>query len=329
MDQVKIGKAIKTLRLKLGYTQRDLADHLNVTDKAVSKWERGLGVPDISIVTALTDLLNIDADNLLDGNITFLEREWKGVIFADCFHAEFSADSLLYDKPIVYLYISLFLLVGIREITICSGDQTRNAFQNILDDGSGLGIHLVYQNETDPIWESNLMVLEDSIFLYGTNLTKCFQKAMSRDCGITELVIPNLSGNFRSNGTSKDKNLISHVATQEPSYEKLPLWFIRSDIAGEAEHWASLRNLRKTKENHVLYLGKGMVTRELRTYADLLETAGFVRFLQNNTGYYVYQPEEIAWRRGLISGEQMLAFAKGDPERERYLKRLLFDSEKK
>ena len=74
MDPVKIGTAIKTLRIQEGYTQQDLADSLGVSGQAVSKWERGLSVPDISIVMKLSDLLNVDVDNLLEGNISFLEK---------------------------------------------------------------------------------------------------------------------------------------------------------------------------------------------------------------------------------------------------------------
>ena len=69
MDAVKVGKAIKTLRLIEGYTQHQLAVTMGVTDQAVSKWERGLSIPDVSIVTKLSDLLNIDVDTLLEGNI--------------------------------------------------------------------------------------------------------------------------------------------------------------------------------------------------------------------------------------------------------------------
>ncbi len=54
MEPVKIGNAIKTLRLQAGYTQHALADVLGVTDQAVSKWERGLSVPDVSIITKLS-----------------------------------------------------------------------------------------------------------------------------------------------------------------------------------------------------------------------------------------------------------------------------------
>lgn len=67
MDAKKVGKSIKVLRKRIGYTQHDLANTLGVTDKAVSKWERGLSVPDIGIITELSLTLNCDVDNLLQG----------------------------------------------------------------------------------------------------------------------------------------------------------------------------------------------------------------------------------------------------------------------
>ena len=73
MDAKRVGFAIKTLRIKLGYTQHQLADCLSVTDKAVSKWERGLSVSDISIVPLLSDILNADIVNF--GLAATLARE--------------------------------------------------------------------------------------------------------------------------------------------------------------------------------------------------------------------------------------------------------------
>ena len=65
MNAEKICIAIKTLRKRKNLTQHQLADKLGVTDKAVSKWERGLGTPDISILNKLALILDIDTDNLL------------------------------------------------------------------------------------------------------------------------------------------------------------------------------------------------------------------------------------------------------------------------
>ena len=69
MDQIKAGQLIRRLRTEKKLTQKQLADALNVSDKAVSKWERGLGFPDVSLLRELSDVLGINAEKLLDGQL--------------------------------------------------------------------------------------------------------------------------------------------------------------------------------------------------------------------------------------------------------------------
>ena len=67
MDVIKIGKFICEKRRCLNMTQSDLANKLHITDKAVSKWERGLSLPDISILIPLSEILNVSLYDLLKG----------------------------------------------------------------------------------------------------------------------------------------------------------------------------------------------------------------------------------------------------------------------
>ena len=69
MDQEKVGRIIKTLRKDRGMTQIELALCLNVTDRAVSKWERGLGCPDISLLTRLSEIFSVDIGSIIDGDM--------------------------------------------------------------------------------------------------------------------------------------------------------------------------------------------------------------------------------------------------------------------
>lgn len=69
MDQIKTGKIIKKLRLDAGLTQVKLAEKLSVTDKAVSRWERGIGLPDHGLLKELSDILKIDMSSLLQGEL--------------------------------------------------------------------------------------------------------------------------------------------------------------------------------------------------------------------------------------------------------------------
>ena len=69
MNQVKTGRLIRTMRTKLGLTQLALAEQLGVSDKAVSKWERGGGAPDISLLPLLSQALGVDTEALLRGDL--------------------------------------------------------------------------------------------------------------------------------------------------------------------------------------------------------------------------------------------------------------------
>ena len=75
MDQIKIGKFISECRRQQGFTQMQLSEKLGITDKAVSKWERGIAMPDTSIMLALCELLGISVNELLCGEKIMSENE--------------------------------------------------------------------------------------------------------------------------------------------------------------------------------------------------------------------------------------------------------------
>ena len=77
MDQIKIGKFIAVCRKQKGLTQMQLAEKLNITDKAISKWERGIAMPDSSIMLALCDILGISVNELLSGEKINMENNPK------------------------------------------------------------------------------------------------------------------------------------------------------------------------------------------------------------------------------------------------------------
>ncbi len=74
MDQLKIGKFIAECRKKVNLTQMQLAEKLGITDKAISKWERGIAMPDSSIMLELCDILNISVNDLLCGEVVTMDN---------------------------------------------------------------------------------------------------------------------------------------------------------------------------------------------------------------------------------------------------------------
>ena len=87
MDCAKIGSMIRMLRREREMTQRQLAERMNISDKTVSKWERGLGLPDISVLAQLSEILGVGMDKLLSGTLTentFVEGNMKKSRFYVC-----------------------------------------------------------------------------------------------------------------------------------------------------------------------------------------------------------------------------------------------------
>ena len=82
MDAKKIGKFIYQIRTEKRMTQKELAEQINVTDKAVSKWENGEGCPDVSLLPVLSKVLNVEILDLLEGNLP-LENTSKKIYFYD------------------------------------------------------------------------------------------------------------------------------------------------------------------------------------------------------------------------------------------------------
>ncbi len=98
MDQIKTGKLIRLLRRKQGITQLELAEKIGVSDKAVSKWERGCGAPDISILPRLSTALGIDTEALLKGDLEENDmsngnmKRMKFFVCPDCGNLLFATD---------------------------------------------------------------------------------------------------------------------------------------------------------------------------------------------------------------------------------------------
>lgn len=70
MDCTKVGELIRCLRQEKGLTQKQLADTMHLSDKTVSKWERGLGCPDVSLLADLSDILGVNVEDILDGELS-------------------------------------------------------------------------------------------------------------------------------------------------------------------------------------------------------------------------------------------------------------------
>ena len=277
MDVIKIGAAIKMLRIRAGYTQKEIAECLHVTDKAVSKWERGLSLPDITLITQLSIILNCDVDQLLG-------------IFSG---------TEIYDKPLVYYFLCYFMLAGINRIYITCSESDCRYLEHKIGNGLSFGINLKYLSQDDmiPPADRDTMVVYDNPFLYGPNLTKYFHRAMSRKNGISVLTISEVGSPSFIMCSSNQERSVQRPEKNENRQYCVPITFFPK---GYCLHLKDYRNIWNLDPLYVEPMGNGMICYPVLDSDAVLDTACFVRYLSTRMGKMIYSPEEIAYKRGFI-----------------------------
>ena len=321
MDVSKVGKAIALLRKRAGFTQKDLADRIGISDKAVSKWERGLGLPDVSILTRLSILLDTDPESLLAGDVFHHEEEWAGLLYLDENPFGIFSGSILFDKPLVYYLLGCFLLVGIRNIVIvCSNDDAK-FITELLGDGSKLGIHirilLPGSRVFFPASIKKTMVFFGKEFIYGVDQTRFFKRAMVGGNQFTIMALPKKGTNYERaffNDTKRiiDANCNDIVKTQY-EYCYLPIFFCKSELVASASTTKDIRRIvdfhLRQRDAFVEVLDRGFIDIPIDDWGSLHEASSIVEIIQRQCGMHIYCVEEIAWRRGMITIDQLSGLA--------------------
>ena len=269
------GNIISELRKEAGYTQKTLANALHITDKAVSKWERGLSLPDVSLLPKLSLLLGADLALLLAPVSNHPNEGWKGLI--DLRKYEIPLDQVVYDKPLVYYVLSHYLLSGVREISFLCSDRNKHYLEQPLFTRFGFSFSFPSLDNLSAIESQSLMITNRPVFLFGSDLTRHFQGAM-----VSESLV----------------KLVPESA--EPAFLFCPaeygfMYFKNPDY---------LNASAATKT-----LGRGMVCIELMSPDTLYEAASFVKIYQKNSGMLIGSLEEIAFNKGIISAEEVSTIA--------------------
>lgn len=244
----------------------------------------------------------------------------------------------VYDKPMVYYPLTTLMLAGIRDILIISTPADLPAFKTLLGDGAQWGISLSYAVQPRPeglaqaflIGEDflqdscSVLILGDNIF-YGHGLTSKLEKAASRQEGATifgyRVKDPRRFGVVSFDEHGKANTLEEKPEKPKSSYAVVGLYFYDSTVIEKAKRLRpSPRNELEITDLNRLYLQEEMLRVDLLhrgfawldtgTYDSLLDASNFIGTLQNRQGLMVACPEEIAWRKGMISREQLTALAK-------------------
>lgn len=254
------GNLIAELRREAGFTQKSLAEALHITDKAVSKWERGLSLPDVALLPRLSLLLGADMALLLAPEGTHAHEGWCGLIDLRSYHVDLS--QIVYDKPLVYFLLSHFLLSNIREICILCSQKDRLYLQS--DTFTQLGFRFFFDAECCK--NRNLMILRRPCFLFGSDLTRLFQGAMLSE-SVVKLVPEGIEAPF-----------LFCPAEYFPIYQKNP---------GYLDEIAATRTL-----------GRGMVCIDMTDTDSRFDVANFIRMYQKSSGLSIADLDEIARAKG-------------------------------
>jgi glucose-1-phosphate thymidylyltransferase len=244
----------------------------------------------------------------------------------------------LYDKPLIYYPLSVLMLAGIREILVISSPDYLPLYQKLLGDGSRLGVQFEYQIQAKPrgiadafivgeefIGKGNVcLVLGDNVF-FGQGFSQILQEAAKLKEGAIIFAYP--VKNPRDFGVVEfDENFNAISVEEKPekpksNYAVPGLYFydnrvveiaksIKPSWRGELEITDVNKEYLKMGKLKVIPLGRGFAWLDTGTPESFLEAANFVATIQKRQGFYIACLEEIAYRMGFISKEQLLELGK-------------------
>lgn len=241
----------------------------------------------------------------------------------------------IYDKPLIYYPLSILLLAGIREILIISTPEDTPVYEKLLGDGKQIGISLSYKVQDTPRGladafilgeefigdDSVCLILGDNVF-YGPNMTRILHAAMENKVGATifgyPVKDPRAFGVVEFDENNKVISIEEKPAQPKSEYAVPGLYFydnrvveiaknVKPSARGEIEITAVNNAYLESNELNVVLLGRGMAWLDTGTPDGMLKASTFVQTVQECQGFYVSCIEEIAWRRGFITTEQLKA----------------------
>jgi glucose-1-phosphate thymidylyltransferase len=244
----------------------------------------------------------------------------------------------IYDKPMIYYPLTVLMLAGIREIAIITTPHDQEQFRRALGDGSqwGLSFTFIAQPSPDGLAQAYLlteeflagypsaMVLGDNIF-FGHGLPILLEEADAQATGGTvfgyHVADPERYGVVAFGPDGRAIGIIEKPRIPPSSYAVTGLYFldgtasararrVRPSDRGELEITSLLEAYLEDGQLTVKTMGRGYAWLDTGTHASLLDAGNFVRTLEERQGLQTGSPDEVAWRQGWISSEELVARAR-------------------
>lgn len=242
----------------------------------------------------------------------------------------------IYDKPMVYYPLSTLMLAGIKDILIITTPEDHASFKRLLGDGSHFGVNLQYEIQSSPdglaqafligedfIGNDNVcLVLGDNIF-YGQSFSKSLSQAAMKTKGATvfgyQVKDPERFGVVEFDSQMRAISIEEKPVKPKSNYAVTGLYFydnrvvefakkVKPSERGELEITSINDMYLKDGSLHVEILGRGFAWLDTGTHESLHEASSFVQTIENVQGLKVACLEEIAWRNGWLSAEQVKEF---------------------
>ena len=239
----------------------------------------------------------------------------------------------IYDKPMIYYPLSVLMLAGIREVLIITTPEDQAGFQRLLGNGSQFGIELTYAIQPSPeglaqafiIGEEFIgddpvcLVLGDNIY-HGPGLSQMLQTANEQKSGATvfgyHVSDPERFGVVEFDDNKRAVSIEEKPAKPKSNYAVTGLYFYDNDVVdiakqvkpsdrGELEITTVNQAYLDRGDLNVELLGRGYAWLDTGTFDSLHEAAGYIETLEKRQGLKVACLEEIAWRMGFISKDQL------------------------
>jgi glucose-1-phosphate thymidylyltransferase len=240
----------------------------------------------------------------------------------------------IFDKPMIYYPLSILLLAGIDEVLIITNPKELNMFEDLLGDGKSLGVSIVYETQSEPRGiadafiigedfigsDSVCLILGDNI-IYGQDLTRILNLAKS----ITNYALifgyhvsdPSSFGVVEFNGNFDVISLEEKPISPKSNYAVPGIYFYPNNVVeiaksiqpssrGEIEITSINNRYLEMNKLIALPLGRGMAWLDTGNPESLINASNFVEVIQKRQGFYIGCIEEIAWRKGFITLENLL-----------------------